>query len=87
LTGSTIGGCSNPFGYVPPAEYEANYYQQLEGCGARRHPDADTVIDGTAAEHPQDFLPTVPKEVQMPEQMTANSHYRPPMNPGRFNMR
>jgi transposase InsO family protein len=63
-----------PIGYVPPAEYEANYYQQLEGGGARRQPQADSVLNGTAAEHPQDFLPTVQNEGRMAEQMTANSH-------------
>ena len=45
-----------PIGYVPPAEYEASYYQQLAGSGARRHPDTHNEIDGKAAEHPQDFL-------------------------------
>jgi len=63
-----------PIGYVPPAEYEASYYQQLEGGGARRHPQADTVLNGTAAEHPQDVLPTLPNDGRMTEQMTANSH-------------
>jgi putative transposase len=63
-----------PIGYVPPAEYEAHYYQQLEGGGARRHPQADTVLNGTAAEHPQDFLPTLHNEERIAEPMTANSH-------------
>ena len=63
-----------PIGYVPPAEYEANYYQQLEGGGARRHPQADTELNGTAAEHPQDLLPTLPNEGRIAQQMTANSH-------------
>jgi len=45
-----------PIGYVPPAEYEASYYQQLAGGGARRQLHADIEIDGKAAEHPQDFL-------------------------------
>jgi transposase InsO family protein len=45
-----------PIGYVPPAEYEASYYQQLAGGGARRHPEADIQRDGTAAERPQGFL-------------------------------
>jgi len=45
-----------PIGYVPPAEYEASYYQQLAGSGARRHSHPDNVVDGTAAERPQDFL-------------------------------
>ena len=63
-----------PIGYVPPAEYEASYYQQLDGGGARRQPDANSVLNGRAAEHPQDFLPTLPNEVRMTEPMTTNSH-------------
>jgi transposase InsO family protein len=63
-----------PIGYVPPAEYEASYYLQLDGSGARRHPHPDNAMNGTAAEHPQDSLPTLPNEVPIPEQMTANSH-------------
>jgi putative transposase len=63
-----------PIGYVPPAEYEASYYQQLTEGGARRHPHPDTVLDGTAAEHPQDFLRMPQIEVRMAEQMTSNSH-------------
>jgi transposase InsO family protein len=63
-----------PLGYVPPAEYEASYYQQLAGGGARRHPQVDSVLDGTAAERPHDFLPTLPNEGRMAEQTTANSH-------------
>jgi putative transposase len=62
-----------PIGYVPPAEYEASYYQQLEGGGARRHPHPDPVLNGPAAEHPQGFLPTLPNAVRMAEQLT-NSH-------------
>ena len=31
-----------PIGYVPPAEYEAQYYAQASGDGARRHPDLDS---------------------------------------------
>ena len=45
-----------PIGYIPPAEYEASYYQQLAGGGAHRHPRPDDVLDGTADEHPHDFL-------------------------------
>jgi transposase InsO family protein len=45
-----------PIGYVPPAEYEASYYQQLAGGGARRPSDSDGEVDGNAAERPQDFL-------------------------------
>jgi putative transposase len=63
-----------PIGYVPPAEYEANYYQQLTGGGARRLPQVNTVLNGTAAEHPQDFLPTLHNEGRVEEPMTANSH-------------
>jgi transposase InsO family protein len=57
-----------PIGYVPPAEYEASYYQQLAGDGARRHPHPDPVVDGTAAEHPHHFLRTLANEVQQVEQ-------------------
>jgi transposase InsO family protein len=46
-----------PIGYVPPAEYEASYYQPLAGGGARRQPDPDREVDGKAAERPQDVLP------------------------------
>jgi hypothetical protein len=67
------GRLLEPIGYVPPAEYEASYYLQLEGSGARRHPRPNIAIDGTAAEHPQDFLPTSPNEGQMAEP-TTNSH-------------
>jgi transposase InsO family protein len=63
-----------PIGYVPPAEYEASYAQQLEGGGARRHPDARNEDDGTAAEHPQNFLPSPPNNGRMAESMTLNSH-------------
>jgi putative transposase len=59
-----------PIGYVPPAEYEASYYQQLEGGGARRQPRSNTAIDGRAAEHPHDFL----RVQQNANQMTSNSH-------------
>jgi transposase InsO family protein len=72
-----------PIGYVPPAEYEAQYYAQLKPestggsdsrSGARRHPHLGNEIDGTAAEHPHHFLRTVPNEARKPEQMTTNSH-------------
>jgi putative transposase len=72
-----------PIGYVPPAEYEAQYYAQLEAestggadsrGGARRHPHLGNEIDGTAAEHPHHFLRTLPNDVRKPEQMTTNSH-------------
>jgi putative transposase len=63
-----------PIGYVPPAEYEASYYQQLAGGGARRQPRLDTVIDGKAAEHPQDFHRALQNERSQAEHMTSNSH-------------
>jgi putative transposase len=71
-----------PIGYVPPAEYEAAYYAQLElestsepdsRRGARRHPDSDNQADGQAAEHPHDFLRAGLDKVQ-PGEQTANSH-------------
>ena len=45
-----------PIGYVPPAEYEASYYQRLAGGGAQRQPHPDNEVNGLAAERPQDFL-------------------------------
>jgi putative transposase len=62
-----------PIGYVPPAEYEANYYHQLAGGDARRHPDPSHAIDGNAAERPDDVL-RPPNETRMAEQLIPNSH-------------
>jgi putative transposase len=45
-----------PIGYVPPAEYEAQYYAQASGGGARRQPNPSTEVDATAADRLQDFL-------------------------------
>src|SRR5687767_10205398 len=45
-----------PIGYVPPAEYEANYYAQTSTGGARRQPDPSSPVDATADERLQDFL-------------------------------
>ena len=54
-----------PIGYVPPAEYEAAYYAQLEAesttkpesrRGARRHPRSDDSPHGPAGERPHDVL-------------------------------
>jgi putative transposase len=45
-----------PIGYVPPAEYEAQYYAQASRGGARRQPDLNSAVDGTAAERLQDVL-------------------------------
>ena len=56
-----------PIGYVPPAEYEASYYQQLAEGGARRHPHPGSDIDGKAAEHLQDFLRPPQNEVLQSE--------------------
>jgi transposase InsO family protein len=54
-----------PIGYVPPAEYEAQYYAQASGRGARRQPDPHTEADATAAERLQDFLrPSIDDGVQ-----------------------
>jgi hypothetical protein len=54
-----------PIGYVPPAEYEALYYAQASGGGARRQPNLNIEADATAAERPQDFLrPSVDDGVQ-----------------------
>jgi putative transposase len=51
-----------PIGYVPPAEYEAQYYALASQGGARRHPDPDNASAGKAAERPQDFLRPSPNE-------------------------
>jgi hypothetical protein len=40
---------------MPPAEYEASYYQQRSEGGARRHPHLNNEIDATADERLQDF--------------------------------
>lgn len=54
-----------PIGYVPPAEYEAQYYAQLDDAstakpdsrrGARRHPHPDDSPHGQAVERPHDVL-------------------------------
>ena len=56
-----------PIGYIPPAEYEAQYYAQDSGGGARRHPHPDREVDGAAAEHPQDVLRPSENEVLQTE--------------------
>jgi putative transposase len=67
-----------PIGYVPPAEYEAQYYSQFEATstsdpvsrrGARRQPHADNELRGQAAERPPDVLRTPQKEVRSSEQL------------------
>ena len=71
-----------PIGYVPPAEYEAQYYAQLDDDsavhpesrrGARRHPRPDDSPHGQAVERPHDVLRRITTEVLLTEQ-TANSH-------------
>jgi transposase InsO family protein len=71
-----------PIGYVPPAEYEAQHYAQLDTesighpdsrCGARRHPHPDTTTNAEAAERLHDFHRTIQNEVQLTER-TANPH-------------
>jgi transposase InsO family protein len=71
-----------PIGYVPPAEYEAQYYAQLDEAstvhpdsrrGARRQPHPDTDPHGQAAERPHDILRPMPDERHLREQ-TVNSH-------------
>jgi putative transposase len=61
-----------PIGYVPPAEYEAQYYELVSRGGARRHPHLDNEVDGQAAERPQDFLRTLQNEVRLVEQTTID---------------
>jgi len=61
-----------PIGYVPPAEYEANYYQRLEGGSARRHLHPDNPLDGEAAERPPGFLHAQENEVRSAEQNELN---------------
>lgn len=56
-----------PIGYVPPAEYEAQYYALASQGGAQRQPPANNELDGTAAEHPQDFLRPPQNEEQHSE--------------------
>ena len=69
-------------GYVPPAEYEAAYYAELDAAstsepgsrrGAGRHPDPNDTAHGQAAERPHDVLRRRQTEVPLTEP-TANSH-------------
>jgi transposase InsO family protein len=45
-----------PISYVPPAEYEAQYYALASEGGAQRQPHPGREVDGTAAERPHHFL-------------------------------
>jgi transposase InsO family protein len=60
-----------PLGYVPPAEYEAQYHAQRGG--ARRHPDPDLEDDSTAAERLHDVLRPSLDQEQVTEHL-ADSH-------------
>ncbi len=60
-----------PIGYVPPAEYEAQYYALASGGGARRHPYPDTALNGQAAERPHDLL--LPNDRLVTEQVMPNA--------------
>jgi len=60
-----------PIGYVPPAEYEAQYYAQRGG--ARRHPDLGLEDDGTAAERLHHVLRPSHDQEQVTQQL-ADSH-------------
>jgi len=62
-----------PIGYVPPAEYEAQYYALASGGGARRHPHPDTALNGQAAERPHDFLRPIPNNRLVTEQVMPNA--------------
>ena len=63
-----------PLGYVPPAEYEASYYAELEARGgARRHPDLHLEDDGTAVERLRDVLRPSHDHEQVTQQL-ADSH-------------
>jgi transposase InsO family protein len=63
-----------PLDYVPPAEYEARYYAELEARGgARRHPDPDLEDDGRAAERLHDVLRPSHDQEQVTQQL-ADSH-------------
>jgi putative transposase len=71
-----------PIGYVPPAEYEAQYYAELADestansdsrRGARRHPRVNNEAEGQAAERPHGSLRPQPTEVR-PADPIAHSH-------------
>ena len=59
-----------PIGYVPPAEYEANYYAQASTGALVSSPDPRTEMDATADERLQDVLRStadddMPKELNI----------------------
>jgi putative transposase len=64
-----------PIGYVPPAEYEDQYYNELASRGdARRQPDRHHELDGTADERLPDVLRPLANRNLITEQMARNSH-------------
>jgi putative transposase len=63
-----------PIGYVPPAEYEARYYQQRSEGGARRHPHLTNRPDAQADERLPHVLRPLPHDARMSEPMMRNSH-------------
>jgi hypothetical protein len=61
-----------PIGYVPPAEYEVQYYAELNDestvnpdsrRGARRHSHASDNPHGQAVEHPHNLLRRLDAEI------------------------
>ena len=63
-----------PIGYVPPAEYEAQYDEALASAavlaapgGAQRHPHPSHEAHETAAERLQDVLRPLTHEGEQPE--------------------
>jgi transposase InsO family protein len=71
-----------PIGYVPPAEYEAAYYAELDAesttepgsrRGARRQPRVSHETDGQAAERPHDVHRSIHNEGR-PAEQTAHLH-------------
>jgi putative transposase len=64
-----------PIGYLPPAEYEAQYYHELAARGdARRQSDTDDELDATADERLQDVLRPLDTALVITESMASNSH-------------
>jgi transposase InsO family protein len=64
----------SPIGYVPPAEYEAHYYNELATRGdARRQLNPDHELDATADERLQDVLRPLDNDVRITERTASNS--------------
>ena len=83
-----------PIGYVPPAEYEAQYFAQrqrrhqrpVSRRGARRQPDPDNESDAKAAERLPDVLRTLHNEVcpRADDTKRLTHTNRSPTNPVHF---